>query len=103
MAHVEAGQHREAAEALAQAVQLGLRDEVTQLIARYHIWQSWQALHCEEPAREALKRLQRMAPVVKRWQREVNTGNPSAADRRRDQELISRIDEALARTARHKT
>ncbi|MHB1294741.1 MAG: tetratricopeptide repeat protein [Anaerolineae bacterium] len=102
MAHVEAGQLRQAAEVLTQALRLGLRDEVTQLMARFYLWQSWQTLECEQPAREALSRLQRMAPILKRWQREINMGGLSAADRKRDQELVSRIDEALARAARRK-
>ncbi|MHB0857441.1 MAG: tetratricopeptide repeat protein [Anaerolineae bacterium] len=101
MAHVEAGEPSQATEVLTRALRLGLRDEVTQLIARFHLWQSWQELDCEGPAREALKQLQRLTPVLKRWQRELNESGVPAADRRRDQALLTQIDEALAGADAH--
>jgi tetratricopeptide (TPR) repeat protein len=95
MAYAEAKQPEPAARALSRALRLGLRDEVTQLIARYQLHGALQALgHTQAAARE-LARLRRSRGVIRRWRMSLPEGPAFRVQREHDLALSAAIERLI--------
>jgi predicted Zn-dependent protease len=95
MAHAEAQQAAAAAEALSRALRLGLRDEVTELIARYQLYRSLTAMGLESEAEVELRRLRRSRGVIRRWRLSLPEGSAARAARERDLALSAAIERVI--------
>ncbi|MBN1402651.1 MAG: hypothetical protein JXA74_17555 [Anaerolineae bacterium] len=97
MAYAEAQQAEPAAKALSQALRLGLRDEVTQLIARYYLHGALQNLGQGQAAARELRRLRRSRGVIRRWRTSLPEGAAFRAQRERDLALSAAIERLVHR------
>lgn len=97
MACTEAGDFEGAILPLKRALHLGLRDAVTGLMARYHLFRALEALGRHAEAEVELQRLRRRAGVLRRWREELGDSGQPASERRQEQALISAIERAIKR------
>ena len=94
MAYVEAEDYEKAIAPLRRALRLGLRDEITGVMARYHLFRALEALGRHAEAEVELRRLRRCSGVLKRWRRELSEDLRPAKERRQEQALLSAIERA---------
>jgi len=95
MACAEAEDYEGAIIPLRRALRLGLRDEVTGMMARYHLFRALESLGRHAEAETELHHLRRRAGVLKRWRRELGDDLRPASERRQEQALISAIEQAI--------
>jgi tetratricopeptide (TPR) repeat protein len=95
LAMVESHQQEPAIAALTRALRLGLPDEVTRLIARYHLFVALRASGQAERAAAELRLLRRQAGTLRRWRQAAAEGQVSADERRLVTALQQRIEQAL--------
>lgn len=67
LARAEKGQHRAAIESLARALRLGVRDQVSEVMARYYLWQALGAEGRTAEAARELRALRRRRGVLRAW------------------------------------
>lgn len=91
MARAEAGDAAGAVCALERALRLGLRDEVTRLIARYHLARAYAALGMAREAAAETRWLRRQWRVVRRWREALAAERVPPGGHRRTEELITAI------------
>jgi predicted Zn-dependent protease len=97
LVQVQAGDHEGAAETLARALRLGLRDQVTALIARYHLMRACVALGYDEQADLEWRRLRRSKAVLRRWRRESGSSGTPVLDEQHTAGLMADIETTLER------
>jgi tetratricopeptide (TPR) repeat protein len=90
MACAESGEPACAVEHLAQALRQGLHDEIAELLARYFLVQSFDALGLKDYAQRERLRLRRRRAVLRAWRAELVEKPERAASRDR------RLAEAIA-------
>ncbi|MBM3187314.1 MAG: hypothetical protein FJZ90_01160 [Chloroflexi bacterium] len=90
MAYVQLGEQASALDALSCALRLGLRDQVAQVIARYHLMNAFVSLGYSRQARTEWRRLRRARGVLARWRSETDGATPLAGQR-----LIAEIERAI--------
>jgi len=97
MARVEAGDAAGAARALEDALRLGLPDEVTRLIAHYHLHRAYQDLNLPAEADAEERWLRRQGGTLRRW-REAVAADIAAprSRRRRDEAMIAAIEHTVS-------
>ncbi len=95
LACAEAEDQTGAVAALSQALRLGLRDDVTHVMARYFLYQALVALGRHIEARTELGRLRRRAGVVRRWREDLQASGVTTAEQRREQSLVSAIERLI--------
>lgn len=97
MAQAEQGQHGAAIESLAQALRLGLRDEVSEVMARYQLWQALRAEGRAVEAAHELRALRRRRQVLRAWEAELADArlHRSSAGLVREEALWREIEQAL--------
>jgi tetratricopeptide (TPR) repeat protein len=95
MACAEAQDPEGAVAPFRRALRLRLRDEVTEMMARYHLYRALAALGRQAEAEVELRHLRHRAGVLRRWREELGDSARPASDRRREQALIAAIERAL--------
>lgn len=97
VARAESGDAAGAVEALERALRLGLSDEVTRLIARYHLHRAYAGAGMAEEAADEARRLRRQRGTWRRWRAALAADMAAPRARRRyDEELIAAIERTMA-------
>jgi len=97
LAQAENGQHGAAIESLAQALRLGLRDGISEVMARYQLWRALRAEGRLTEAERELRALRRRRRVLRAWGAEladVRLRHPTP-DLQREEALWREIEAAL--------
>lgn len=81
--------------ALRQALNLGLRDDPTQLIARYYLARALRAAGQPEAAEKERRALKRNRAALRRWRDELADDPRPAHQRAEDQRLINEIEKEM--------
>lgn len=85
----------EAIASLRRALSLGLRDEPTQLIARYYLARALKASGQAEAAEKERRALRRNRGALRRWRDELAQDSRPAHQRAEDQRLIAAIEKEM--------
>jgi tetratricopeptide (TPR) repeat protein len=67
MAQAQGGDTKEAIDSLSRALRMGLRNEVSQLLARYYLYRSLMEAGYEKRAQRERRRLRRQRRVLRHW------------------------------------
>jgi tetratricopeptide (TPR) repeat protein len=95
MAAVEAADDGAVVEAMSRALSLGLRDQVTALIARYQLQQALVRLGDDDSAAIELRRLRRRKGALRAWRASLADEDLAPGRRRGDMALSARIERLI--------
>jgi len=95
LARVEAQEYHGAVQSLAQALRMGLSDSVVQVMARYGLVVSFQALGDQQQAAREWRRLRRLRGVLKGWRRELTERPGPARSHRKELAMLAAVERAI--------